>query len=410
MKTSISPPAPLVDQLFAATYHPEQQVDNPYFDKGGHRRVASAMRAALISAKRYFLDDEVVRAATTLGVQHPDVLLAMLSRGRLPFPKIWIEWRQGAVLEEQGIEVAEDAPPLSGAFIEDISAPGEFPIYRITEMGFATGGLPPRAVAHATSIVYCLDQPILERMPSLYQDRSSLARLSGVSKDVMDACLLGSTYSEIDVDMSKYLGMLDSDHDRVVQRKAEAEHRLTLCRHLASYASHAFSPFYPGYDAIIAAPHKLFPIYEHAVKQSLLECSGTWRFVVTVLALLQSRDYTNHEQPPSAGRRRFVGNKVVPYLQYWRVSVKLPRQIILRDMITSVRDSLPKARTDVEGYWREHHHKGDPRCQHVDVTETPDRYRCALCGRARWFTAAHVRGSAEIGYIKKDRVVERRST
>jgi hypothetical protein len=320
---------------------------------------------------------------------------------------MWIEWRQGAALEEQGIE-ADNPAKLSGAFIEEISNPGEFPVYRMTGMGFMEGA--SVGLAHFDSIIFCLDQPILERMPNLYQDRSELARLTGVSKDVLDACLLGSTYQKVDDDMSKWLSLLDEAGDQVADRKAMAEHRLMLCKKLASYATHAWSPFGPSYRTMMESPRGALPMYEQITKNNILECSGTWRFVVTVLALIQARDYTTQVQPPSEGRRRFVGNKVVPYLQYWRVSLKLPRQVILRDMIDSVRESLPKPAKLVEGYWRERFPKNvarDVNCDHVDVSETADRYRCVHCKRSRYFTRDYVRGSSIEGFVKKDRVIER---
>lgn len=398
----------LIDGLFAATYHPEQRIDNPTpWDKSGHRKLALQMRNALISTQRYFLEDDFVRAAITLGVQHPDILLAMLPRARLPFRRMWIEWSQRVALEEQGIELDEGVNPQVGVYIEEISNPGEFPVYRMTEMGFISGDR-PLAIAHFDSVIFCLDQPILERMPALYQDRSELARLT-VGKDVLDACLLGSTYQSLEQDMSKWLSVLDDNQigDRVADRKAMAEHRLTLCKNLASYATHAWSPFGPGYRTIMEAPRVALASYEHTIKHNILESAGTWRFVVTMLALNQARDYTSQIQQPSVGRRRFVGNKVVPYLQYWRVGLKLPRQIVLRKMIDSVRESLPQPAKLIEGYWRERFPKGVRNdCQHLDVSETVDRYRCVHCKRSLFFTRDYVRGSSLEGFVKKDRVVD----
>jgi hypothetical protein len=399
----------LFDELFAATYHPEQRIDNPYGDPGGSRRAANLIRAALISSQRYFLDDDVVRAATDLGVQHPDILIEMLARARLPFPKMWIEWDQRVVLEHLDIQVAEDAPPIIGAYIEQISAPGEFPIFKITEMGLDHTSQPVRAAAHATSIIYSLDHPILERIPLLHQERSSLARFTGISKEVMDQCLLGSTYSQVDADLSKYLNLPEHLSTEAQERKAMADHRLELCRKLANHASHSLSSFWPSYENMLSGSRRQLDIWEKAVSFSILNFSGTWRFLVSVLALIQARDYTTSVQPPrNSAKRRFVGNKVVPYLQHWRVSLKLPRKVILRDMVYSTRDSLPQPRKEVEGYWRSHH-EHDVTCQHVDVSETPDRFRCALCKRALWFTPSHVRGSSEVGFVKKDRVVEKRN-
>lgn len=405
----------LVDELFAATYHPEQRIDNPFEDAGGQRRFALQIRAALISARRFILDEEVVRAATKLGVQHPDILLAMLPRGRLPFSKIWIEWDQRIALDEAEIPIAEDGPPSVGVFVEELSGPGEYPLYRISEMGFDFDSEPPRATVNATSVVYSLDIPILDRMPSLYGERSSLVRMTSshnLNKDLIDSCLLGATYAG-----SGFRYALPAPNVQAVDvegedddREGMVSHRIELCRKLVSYASHVFSPFWPSYSTMMGSRRTSLAVYERGVAQSIVGSSGTWRFIVTVLALIQSRDYTSQAQPPrNPAKRRFVGNKVVPYLQHVRISLKLPRQVVLREMIASTREALPRARHEVEGHWKVSH-KGDSNCDHVDVSETPTRYRCALCRRARWFQSAHMRGSSKVGFVKKDRVVERRTS
>jgi hypothetical protein len=189
------------------------------------------------------------------------------------------------------------------------------------------------------------------------------------------------------------------------------DYQLAICRKLAGCASYVLSDLYPSYDEILSQPKPFFEAFSYIVNRSIRETSGTWRFIISVLALIQSREYTDHVQPSrNLAKRRFVNGKSVPYLQLWRVSLKLPRKIVLRDVVTSVRESLPQPRRTIEGYWRRRR-SGNPEaitCNHVDVAETPNRYRCVLCKSAFFFTPDHERGSAEIGYIKKDRVVETR--
>lgn len=380
----------LIDQLFAATHRPDQLIDNPTFDrsKAGFRRAAKEIHDALIASQRYFLDEEVVRSATQLGVQHPDILLAMLPRGRLPFRKLWIEWDQRIAIDEAGQTSESDAPPRTGAYVEEISGIQEYPVYRITELGFAYDMDPPRASTNPTSIVYSVDQPILERMPALNDARLKLANFMNMSPHVMDLCLLGSAYQ------------IDGNDEE------GTKHRTALCSKLAAYATHTWSPFWPGHKELTGS--KLASHYVPVFQNSILEFSGTWRFLMSVFALIQSREYTHHERIINPAKRRYVGNKQVPYLQYWRVSLKLPRKVVIRGLISSTRDALPRARHNVEGHWISRR-SDDPTCDHVDVSETPSRYRCALCHRARYFQRDHMRGSAEVGFVKKDRVVERRN-
>jgi len=390
----------LADDVFAATYHPNKRMTDPYMiGPSGQRRTANKLRDAMRNAQRYIIDDDVARAATVFGMQHPDILLAMLPRARLTFPKVWVEWSQRTVLEEIGSYIAPDCPPVNGAYIEQVTTDDEFPLYRISELGLTTENM---VSINATAILYSLDQPILTQ-PFILGERSDIARMSRLSKEQMDMTLLGSLYSE---DAARYAhGLIEFEEGE--QREA-VEHRLELCRKLSAFATHTFSPFFPTYREMMA--HANYETYCLGVRDSILEFSGTWRFIISLFALIQARDYATVERSPdNPARRRFVGNKIAPFLQHWRVKLALPRTIVLRKMISSVRESLPRPRHSVEGFWAERHEHDDECPSHVDVAETPRRYRCALCGRARYWVKSHDRGSSEVGYVTKDRVVTRRS-
>ena len=402
----------LADEVFAATYQPNKRMDDPYLiGPSGQRKAAAAVRETMRNSQRFIVDDEVARAAAHFGTQHPDILLSMLPRARLPFPKVWVEWSQRVVLEELGQPVESDCPPLIGAFVEQITGDEEYPLYRITEVGVDfTEGHERVASINATSILYSLDSPILGHAYTL-QDRSDIARISGISKETMDKALLGSLYTE---ELARYDNDLD---DEPPDDEADIEFRLDLCRKLSGYATHVFSPFYPSYREMME--HRMHEMYGHIVRRSIVEFSGTWRLIVSLFALIQSRDYTTHERPPlNPARRRYVGNKMTPYLQHYRVKLTLPRKIVLRKMIASTRESLPRPRHSVEGHWAERHYapvryrKPDVSvtdCVHVDVAETPSRLRCALCGRATYWVKDHDRGNSEVGFVTKERVVVRKS-
>src|SRR4051812_12558038 len=82
----------LADRIFAATYRPDRGLFCGWSDPVQKRRVATAMRQTLTRARRYIITPEVAEAAITLGIEHPDILLSMLPRARLPFECCWIEW------------------------------------------------------------------------------------------------------------------------------------------------------------------------------------------------------------------------------------------------------------------------------------------------------------------------------
>jgi len=384
----------LVDRLLAATYQPDKRVDNVSGTSNGSRTLAAAMRAKILSSQRYFLTDDVVEAATELGIQHPDILAAMVPRARLPFSKMYIEWSNFAQLRPQGRTIAEDAIDRVGFCVEQISSPNEFPLFKIT--GFGIDERINKAMTLATQIIYTLDSQVLNHVPFLMQERSNLARLSGVSKELLDAALLGTTYHRI---------------AQITDDPEMHDYQLEICRKLAGCASYVLSDLFPSYDEILNKPKVILDSFTHIVSDTIKETMGTWRFIISVLALIQSREYTDHVQPlRNHAKRRFVNGKSVPYLQLWRVSLKLPRKVVIRNVVTSVRESLPQPRRTIEGYWRRRR-SGNPEaltCNHVDVAETANRYRCVFCKSAFFFTPEHERGSAEIGYVKKDRVVETR--
>ena len=221
----------LVDDIFAATHLP-QRVADPYLSgPATQRRTAIKMREALRGAQRYFIEEDAIRAAATLGVQHPDVLLAMLPRARLPAPKMWVEWDQRAVLDELNQKIEPDAPPMIGAYLEEVNRDNGFPLYRITEMGIDAAGI---VAVNATSILYSLDSPITTQ-PFVLQDRSAVSRLSRVSKEQMDMALIGTLYTNA---VGLYAsGKLQTDDTEAL------EHRVALCRKLVSHATHTFSDF-----------------------------------------------------------------------------------------------------------------------------------------------------------------------
>lgn len=404
----VLPPSRLLaDELYGATHQPLVRMDNPTGNLADVRRKAERIRSDLTRARKYVVDDDVAAAASVLGVQHPEVVLSMLSRARLAFPAMWIEWDQRAVMRAAGQDPATDAPARTGVLVEQMHAEGEVPLYRMSEVGFDRTCDPPVAVCNATGVLYSTEQPIAQRDLSFHVQRSEIARVSGLTKETLDVTLLGSTYSAAAEERTRQLSEADLElMDEGMREKVEL--RLERCRQLMSHAAHVWSPYWPSYDAIAGSRDP--QVVQAVVRNSVLEFSGSWRFIVTVLALIQARDYTSAEQaPPNPARRRFVGNKVVPYLQHFRVSLKLPRQVVLRRMVRQQRSSLPLPRMEIEGHWKNRHGRGDPSCDHVFTQARRTVYRCALCSWERWWQPSFLKGSAEIGFVTKDRVVIRRN-
>ncbi len=130
--------------------------------------------------------------------------------------------------------------------------------------------------------------------------------------------------------------------------------------------------------------------------------------MVSVLALLNARDLVQTEVRRDGTKARLVGGKITPFLEHTLVSLKLPRRLAIERALRELRDSLPRRRHEVVGHWKHSRKRGDTSCDHVFLDETPQRQRCAVCGFKRWWQNEHLRGSAQVGFLTKDRLVERR--
>ncbi len=392
---STTPLVSLSDEIYAATYS-IKRVDG----LGGpeaRRRTGEKLRAALQRTRKYVVTDDAAAAAAVLGVQHPDVLLAMLHRARLPFPSVWIEWDQRVVLDAIGQPPEERAPPRTGVLVDQLHAEGEVPLYRMQEIGMDWDETPTVALANATAVVYSTEVHVALAAPWAMAERSAIARLSGLDKPTLDLTLIGSAYS-----MRRTVFPND-------EREAtdETEQRLQQCTSLMTYASHVWSEYWPSYRELLDYPDA--GMVENVVRRSVVEFSGTWRMVIALIALIQARDYTTYAPgAPNAARRRFVGNRMVPYLQHLRVELALPREVVLRRVVRGMSGDLRLPRMEVEGHWKNRHGVGDPKCDHVWTHARRTVYRCPLCGWERWFQPSFSRGDAEVGFVTKDRVVVRR--
>jgi len=389
-------PLPLADQVFAALS--QRNPDSfPSKDPAERRRIAARYKDLMRSARRYYLDDDVTRAATTLGYQHPDILAGMLFRARTPFERIWVEWPLAPALEEVGQEKTEDAPERIGVLVEQLHE--EEPLYRMTMLSCIFGNPHVSAV----SVLYHLTQPLKD----ITGDAAVAAHrhhhiTTGVQQDkdgggyiTSDiAFLLGSAYS----------------HSAQIEDEEERKFRKVRCESLGSHATFVFSPMSgeavrrsinSGDGRRMAAMQLQMELEEHA---------GTWRNVIAALALINAHNTITTDTPHRAGasRSRLVTGQIVPFLDHHVVKLRLPKKQAIKKLIRDHRDAIPRRRHEVSGYWSERHDSGDPSCDHVWVDVTATRQTCDICGRRQWWTKNYARGDAERGFVTKDRLVVRR--
>lgn len=404
----------LADDIIAACRNPAKQFEPRYAEPPELRKLGAWVNDRVRSARRFYLTPEVVEAATLLGIEHPDVLYALMPRARAPFERVWIEWDPRVQAEVQGREAMEGAAERTGVLIERMDE--ERPLHLMSEIGRITlvDGEPSRTGHFALSgigILYDLAAPIHDaggRLPSVQGVKAEFdfgVPAGFTSEAARAALLLGSAYYKTRSDRS------DEDIPEQIQELlagADVKMRAEQCERIAQHAAFVSHPATHSMNQRALAHTKLGPHVHNLLLNQLREQAGTFRFIVSLLALINARDLveTVHRRD---GDRRFVGGKFVPFLEHLLVSLKLPRRLAIERMIRSVQDSLPKRRHEVIGHWKHSRSKGDPSCDHVFVDETPSRQRCAVCGFKRWWVNEHYRGDGSVGLVIKDRLVERRS-
>lgn len=384
---------PLADLVYAACNSPVHNlVGAPGPD--GRRKLAADLKPKLRTSRRFYVTDEVTAAATTLGVEHPDILAEMLRRARLPFHTCWVEWdnQTAYAIANHGLALHADSPARVGCLIERLHE--TVPHYR---MLIFAGDYPQRGaplVSMASMMIeYRLDQPI--QPPAVPAGYPSLGTLAQLPDSYIRQCLIGSAYID------------RGDKQREAD---EIAHRIALCDRLASHAVLALTPYArPSLDRLAQASASQRAEIATTLRTDLLENAGVWRFVISLLALINARDYVAAEATFRQGNSRMAGGHRVPYLEHRVVSLKLPRAIVEARVRRALAEAIPRRRHEVIGHWKQNRHKGLPGCAHVYVDETPTREVCVVegCGHKRWWVDEFTRGDATIGYVLKDRVITR---
>lgn len=375
--------------------------------------MAARLREKLRNSQRYYIIEDVTRAATRLGVNHPNILLEMLHRARAPFDRMWIEWPLDPQMEEAQRFLEYDAPARVGCFVELMS--DEEPIYRLTMIGG-----PPRNERSSqisipqVAVLYHLHTPIHE----VRNLETGAIRIAQDIGSKTRRTLVGAAYME----------HVDDGADEEEKRQ-----RTEYCNQLTEYASWIVNPMLANWHrAVMSGKHDhrklgmttpgITGIVEDrnevlTPKQGLMqgvingvnEYSGMWRFAVATLALINAHNFIQQEGFRfGKTRTQLVSGNVIPYLDHIMVRLKLPRHVVEKKMLKSLAEASPRKRHGVAGSWREWHHRGDPDCDHAYIDVTQTRQRCTICGHAQWWVPAYQRGDARLGFVIKDTVVTRR--
>jgi hypothetical protein len=432
------------DLVAAACQNAGKQLQPPVSfcpDQSYHRKMAQALRGEILRAKRYILDDDVTEAAVDLGMQHPEILLAVLKNAMAPFDSMWIEWspqaQMNASMNNTGLPegwLAAGGPPAGncGVLLKRVGDTA----YRITMIGqclLDTSASPGLSSYHMygvapLSIYYDIHSPVYggqgspaEQMVVRHTDwnmdqvRSALLAGAYFMPETLKQELVADLKAEADEDETVSAEQIDSLYLDVMTT------RMRQCDTLASHAMWTFDPIFgkPYQQRLALGPNpfdkndaqsRYFNFATETLGLEIQEEAGIFRFVIAVIALMVGRDRLAAEFPAGRDKKqsKFHRGRTVPFLENRRVSLTVPRKIANRRIVRSLYKSMPRAQHDVEGHWKQRRKGYDVNCEHVMVWETPKREVCAIegCGFKRWRVEEFKRGDASIGVIKKTRVAE----
>ena len=392
-------------------------------DIAERRKLARHVKNLIQTSHRVRVEYDAATAASKLGQLHPELLLEMLHRARLPYPKMFIEWPVRAQFEGVGIaeHIAEDAPEWTGVFLEALNPNGTQ--YRITHVGFTreddSGGL----VLSPLTIYVDTEDPA--RVPENMRDTLLICEKAHMSRLTMRMLLLGSAYvGPRPVDVKTVADLPEEALDEVLGLDPGSplhETRKQICQQVTRHASWQFTPELPSYKEALQnekyAGRRIAEIAQASVMECLTEGSGMFREVISILALINARDYSSEVVTKSGTGGRFVRGKRIPYMTHRQLTIKVPREVVVNKLIKVIGEGIPRRRHEVTGHWCNSHKVGDPTCKHdpivgcqraVYVAETENMELCLVCGHRRWWRATHERGDAQIGYVTKDTVVKKK--
>ena len=184
----------MADEVMAACARPRAM----FAPMGGIDVTVAAghVRALMLRAKRYIVDDDVAAAAAKLSVQHPDVLEQAFATARPPVPVMWLEWSETAQVAGTGSQAPTDETGgiRIGAVIEQVSPIQQ--LYRTTllvhdHLPQADGQIVHKFLLLPFGFLHDLDQPLTAPDRA---DEDFMAKGIGMSVPALTAVLLGSSH------------------------------------------------------------------------------------------------------------------------------------------------------------------------------------------------------------------------
>ena len=369
------------------------------------QRSGIRLRDLLLTARRYHLGSDVTTSAALYGFNVEDPVKNMLNVARAPFDSVWLEWPVAAQLCAIGVVPQLDAPMFTGVLVRRVrNHSSRFMIshvhYNANEGMVDMGPL---------SVLVDTENPI---------DKSEFAECHQVIYD----CLKGRVrfaLPEQPADLDIKATMEDSaiipmefDVEKVLNSTLiggaidNGAVKTSGLSKLFPYATYCYTPgFYENVIKHVKDPESRWrSAMMDVVTEHIAEHSGSMRFVLGALAVLNNKEYVVRT-PVKPGQKR-PGELIKPKLQpsYEFVTMNAPHVVFIKHLQGQSGHSGRKhQRHEVTGTWVNYHKTGKADCDHefANLDDTGDRKICLLCGRKKTWRAEHERGNIELGFKKR---------
>ncbi len=382
----------------AATNSPERLLTST--QKKYREKHAEILRNMVRNSDKFYADEEVTRAATRLGIDHPESLIKLLKNILLPNKTVWIEWFCRISVEEANGKSYPDAQEKSGCFIQEISE-NEYLITTVGVVNDKTG-----VTSSPISFLFRTDS-----LADNHPDTKILSNLTNFSEETLSQFPVGTAYSKLRNKVSskvEHLKNLSSESNfEKIQTIIEIDAANLQQRKVEEFMKHC---------TIIITPFARKSLLEENKKSlskllinDIQETAGTFYFMVSLLSLMNSPEFVNSTPSKRDSKKPIlVGGKIIPYMEHKIVKLIVPKQVAINGISKpgSYENQEPVRRQhEVMPFWCTSHKNDHLKCDHEFEFRTASKQVCKLCGTKKWKVKKHLRGDPNLGIITKDRIL-----
>jgi hypothetical protein len=343
-----------------------------------------SMRMEMERAKVFRLSDDFTELAAKASLNDPGVLLNAISCARLPYDTLWLEWDEETRLNVLAGYAGPDSAMRIGLLAK--RAPGTddrfsaqvFWLHR-REHPYVVEKMPPDGERRVFVSMLTLQWSTQGEIALLDVDRNVLHKAPGDVVTKAENYIIGRHYCE----------------------QWKGHEHLRACIDRMSAFVGVGTEWNIGKENMVNLLRNENSRAVKLAQGAILGIEGDVRFLVTVLALLQTKWVDKTISRPSAGVRQMRGVRS-KWMDIHTCVITAPKERILAGYKRMVGIGAMRRRHDVMGHFCERHGTGIMGCVHEYVENGAGQEVCKLCAHTRWWRKAHHRGSEKVGVVQKD--------